>query len=236
MTLPPHDLGVRAVLQAGGRGQRMGSGDTPKPMRAVGGVPMVERLLRQLVGAGIRDVTVVTGWLGDVVERHVEGLVSDLDGVAVDYLRERTPLGNAGALGLVPRSAPAVLVFADLVTEIDFAELVRVHRERGAVVTLASHEEQVRVRLGEIVADGDRVRAYLEKPLKTFLICSGVAVFEPEVLALAADDPPVGLSDLVTRALGAGHEVTHWAHGAAWADVNTPDELASVSPAGPADD
>ncbi len=235
MSGPTVGLGVRAVLQAGGRGQRMG-GEIPKPMREVDGVPMVERLLRRLVGAGVRDVTVVTGWLGDVVEQHIDGLSPLADGVVINYLREMSPLGNAGALGLVPRTSPAVLVFADLVTDLDFADLVRVHQERGAAVTLASHTEQVRVRLGEIVADGDRVRAYLEKPLKTFLICSGVAVFEPEVLALAVADPPVGLSDLVTRALDAGHEVTHWLHGATWTDVNTPDELAAVAPPEPAGD
>ncbi len=224
----PDDLRVRAVLQAGGRGQRMGSERVPKPMRRVDGVPMVERLYRQLVGAGVRRTTVVTGWLGDVVEAHVASVAADVGG-EVAFVREWTPLGNAGALGLVPRTEPALLAFADLVTDLDFAELVRVHRARSADVTLASHPEQVRVRLGEIVAEGDRVEAYLEKPVKTFLICSGVAVFEPAVLALAADAPPVGISDLVTRALAAGHAVTHWDHGAPWSDVNTPEELEAVS-------
>lgn len=227
MTPPPPDLRVHAVLQAGGRGQRMGSDDVPKPMRRIHGVPMVERLYRQLVGAGVRRTTVVTGWLGAAVEDHVASVATAVGG-DVAVVRETEPLGNAGALGLVGRDEPALLVFADLVTDMDFAELVRVHRVRGVDVTLASHREQVRVRLGEIVAEGDRVEAYLEKPTKTFLICSGVAVFEPRVLALAAAPVPVGISGLVTRALDAGHSVSHWEHGAAWSDVNTPEELAAA--------
>jgi len=221
-------IDVRGVLQAGGRGERIGADERsgPKPLFKVSGTPMVERLLRQFVAAGIRSVTVITGWMGDRVEAHLRSL-DDLPGdLAIDFIRESHPRGNLGALADLPREPrPVLMSFADLVTELDFAELVAVHEEGGARITLASHYESYRVRLGELQSEGRRVVAYREKPEKRFLICSGIGVFERPVLDLLPSDRPAGIADLVTAALDGGHEVIHWSHGALWMDVNSPEEL-----------
>jgi D-glycero-D-manno-heptose 1,7-bisphosphate phosphatase len=142
---------TRLVLQAGGRGQRMGDAtrSTPKPLLPVGGTPMVERLLRQAIGAGLRSVTVITGTMGDRIEDHVrgmEGLPSDL---SLTFIRETAPRGNVGSLAELPRDGRrALLSFADLVTDLDFAKLLAVHEERDADITLASHPEAHRLALG----------------------------------------------------------------------------------------
>ena len=225
-------LGVRAVLQAGGRGQRMGdlTDDTPKPLLPVAGVPMAERLLRQLTGAGVRDVTVITGWLGERIEAHLRGLDGLPDDLRLTFFHETTPLGNAGALQHVaPGDGPVLLTFADLVTDLDRRALVALHRERACDVTLTSHTEGIRLRLGELLVDGDRVHGYLEKPWKDFLICSGIGVFEPRAIDLLAPDRPTGLSELIVTAIEAGLSVTHWKHGAFWMDVNSPAALAEAS-------
>jgi NDP-sugar pyrophosphorylase family protein len=220
--------GVRALVQAGGRGERLrAAAGVPKPLVPVGGVPMVERLVRRLAAAGVRDLTVVTGWRAGEVEAHIGGLAGLPPGLALRFAREERPRGNAGALAdLAGSGGDVLLAFGDLVTDLDFGELLAVHRARGADVTLASHHESVRVRLGELVAGDDgRVTDYLEKPVKRFLICSGIALFRPRVLALLAPGAAAGLVDVVKAALAAGHTVAHWTHGAFWMDVNTPDDL-----------
>ncbi len=219
---------VHCVLQAGGRGDRMtsGSSDAPKPLRSVGGTPMLERLLRNSVTCGIRRITVITGWRGDEIERFVHGLDGFPDDLVLDCIRETEPRGNIGSLSSIRHDGATVLMaFADLVTDLDFAQLIEIHRTRGAAVTLTSHYESHRVRLGELQVDDDTVLDYREKPEKQFLICSGIAVFQPEVLVLVRKDRPMGISDLVRDAIAAGHEVTHWLHGAFWMDINSPEEL-----------
>ncbi len=73
---------------------------------------------------------------------------------------------------------------------------------------------------------GDIVNDYREKPKKQFLICSGIALFEPQVMEIAKHlTPPFGLSDLVNAALDRSCRVTHWTHRALWMDVNTPEIL-----------
>ena len=146
----------------------------------------------------------------------------------IDFFEEIEPLGNVGALGRIPVERPlALLAFGDLVTDLDFAELVRRRASAGTDVLLASHVEEHRLQLGELVVEGERVVGYQEKPLKHFLICSGIGVMRREVLAaIPPDGTPTGLSDLITAALLRGHSIAHWQHGAFWMDVNSPEALA----------
>jgi NDP-sugar pyrophosphorylase family protein len=229
---------VRVVLQAGGKGTRIQAGTpTPKPLLMVDGVPMLERLLRQMVNAGARTVTVIVEYQADRVEAYVRSLSwlpGDLD---LAFLRERSPRGNIGALSDLPSDGrQALLCFADLVTNIDFGQLLAIHEERRADVTLASHYEQYQVRLGELETDGTQVLDYREKPKKSVLICSGIGVFAPRVLDLIPRDRPAGISDLVQSALREGTYVTHWLHGSFWMDVNTQEDLELVNRTVPRDD
>lgn len=223
-------LDSEVILQAGGRGQRIQplSDLQPKPLLPVCGIPMIEMLFRQIVSAGFRKITVITGYGKDALVEHIESILKLLPhDVRVRFHHEDHPQGNLGALGDIDTGLrSALLLFADLVTDLDFVQLLRVHREKGCNITLTSHYERYRLRLGEICVTGERVTDYQEKPVKEFLACSGIIVFEPEVVKLAREIPkPFGLSDLVQVALGRGHSVAHWAHGAFWHDVNTEDEL-----------
>lgn len=223
---------VHAVLQAGGRGERLrpATDSLPKALLPVRGTPIIERLLRQMAASGVRSFTVITGWLGDKIESHLrnlEDLPSDLE---LSFIRERAPVGNIGSLGaLAWERRPILFAFGDLVTTIDFGELMTIHRHRRAQITLASHYESHKLTLGEIIAEGDKVVDYLEKPSKRFLICSGICGVEPRVLSLIPVGKPSGISDLVRSAISSGLHVTHWVHGARWIDVNSPVDLDSAA-------
>jgi NDP-sugar pyrophosphorylase family protein len=220
---------ARVVLQAGGEGRRLKAVDESrtKPLLSVGGKSIIGRLLEQTVWAGFRRFTIVTGFSGGLIEQHLQAIAREFPGIQVDFFRETTPLGNAGALSqLHDDGGTTVFVFADLVTELDFAALLRIHRERQCDITLASHCEEHRISLGELITRGEYVENYLEKPTKKFLICSGVAAIEPAALSVARELAlPFGISDLANAALRSQCVVTHWTHGARWLDVNTPEAL-----------
>ena len=222
---------ARAVLQAGGPGTRMRavSETLPKHLLPVGGVPMVERLLRQVLAAGVREAWVITGHLGETVEAHLRGLTDLPPGTRLGFIREHTKRGDIGSICEVPAGeGPLIWAYADLVTDLDFGALLQRHRTGGAAITLTSHVERHQVRLGELLAEGERVLHYLEKPWKEFLICSGIAVIEPSVLDLVDPQVPIGLDELVEAAIGRGQEARHWRHGAFWIDVNDADALAKA--------
>lgn len=198
---------------------------TPKALVRVGGVPIIERLLRHFVDHGLRRFTVVTRHLGNAIESYVGSL--DVKGARIAFLREDEPLGNAGALRLVPESPSATLfAFADLVTDMDPSELLRFHHRSGGDLTLASHWDTHRLQFGELVVDGTRVAGYEEKPLKRFRVCSGVAVIAPRLLEFVRGGTgPLGIFDVANKALASGLDVHHWEHQSRWFDVNSEAQL-----------
>src|SRR6478735_600341 len=137
-----------AVVMVGGRGERLRplTDTLPKPLLEVGGRPIVERILTRLAEAGITDVWLTVNYLAHMFE-DVIGDGSRL-GLRVRYLHEQEPLGTAGALALLPTdevTGPVVVTNGDLVTDVDFAELVARHTAQGASITVCGIEHDTQV-------------------------------------------------------------------------------------------
>ena len=97
-----------AVVMAGGPGSGSAglTKDTPKPLMTVGGRAIIDWIVLGLVGDGIREVYVSVNHLAEQIEEHVGD--GSRYGCTVHYLREERdhPLGTAGSLRLLRRSAP----------------------------------------------------------------------------------------------------------------------------------
>ena len=66
---------MKAVILAAGKGTRMKelTNEVPKPMLRVEGRPILEHILGGLIGAGIRDICIVTGWHAEASEYFGDG-------------------------------------------------------------------------------------------------------------------------------------------------------------------
>jgi UDP-2,4-diacetamido-2,4,6-trideoxy-beta-L-gulopyranose hydrolase len=215
---------VLVCLQAGGRGSRLRplTDSTPKPLLLVGGMTILERLFRGLYASGFRRFIVVSGWQADRVEGRALRIGALHLDASIEFVREKESLGNAGALALLPQETPTLLAFADLVTDMDFGQFCLSHTTMGVEATVATHTQKYELEYGEIVAAGGRVLRYEEKPMKSFLVCSGFYLFEPAALRVASALPsPFGVSDLIAEILNSGLSVAHWTHQATWIDVNS---------------
>ncbi len=131
--------GRRAVLMVGGRGRRLGAhtDHRPKPLCRVGGRPLLEILLQQLVGHGFTRATLCLGYRGHQIEAHF-GDGSRYD-IALDYVTEDTPLGTAGPLRLLGDfDEPLLIANGDLLTDLDFARLFDDHLAASSALTIAT--------------------------------------------------------------------------------------------------
>lgn len=91
---------TKAVLLAAGRGSRLGAltADIPKPLLNVAGRPIIVHILDGLRRAGIEEITVVTGYLGDVLERELGN--GEASGLRLRYARQERLEGTARAVEL----------------------------------------------------------------------------------------------------------------------------------------
>src|SRR5699024_1555117 len=82
---------MKAMILAAGYGTRMGAltQKTPKPLLKVGGQPLIFYHLFALANAGVEEVMINTGWLGEQLENAIQD--GEQFGLKVYYSREQTP-------------------------------------------------------------------------------------------------------------------------------------------------
>jgi NDP-mannose synthase len=220
---------MRAIILAGGRGTRLLPYTTivPKPLLPVGDRPIVEILIRQLKHHGFTRVTLALGHLAHLVQA-VLGDGNQL-GVQVDYSVEQTPLGTSGPLKLIDGLDETFLVVnGDVLTDLDYTDLLSFHCSSGFTLTVASHRRTVHVDYGVIESEGNRIVAFREKPTIELHVSAGVYLFEPKALGYVEPGQYLDFPDLVTLLLSRDEPVGCYPFGGIWYDLGRSEDFQRV--------
>jgi dTDP-glucose pyrophosphorylase len=174
------------VLMAGGLGSRLYplTEDCPKPMLNVGNKPLLETILENFIEYGFRRFYISVNYMADVVKSHFGD--GSRWGVEIRYLQEVHKLGTAGALSLLPEN-PSEALFVmngDLLTKVNFSQLLDFHSSHYAQATMCVREYDFQVPYGVVKIDSHRVTGIDEKPVQRFFVNAGIYVLEPGVLEL----------------------------------------------------
>jgi dTDP-glucose pyrophosphorylase len=182
--LAPSQRPNRMIIMAGGQGTRLRphTEKCPKPLLKVSGKPMLEHIIERARSAGFHNFVLAIQYLGEMIEDYFG------DGsrwqVKIDYLRERTPLGTAGAIGLLnPRpTAPILVSNGDVLTDIRYDELLDFHCRHGAMATMAVRQHEWQNPFGVIHIKGLDIVGFEEKPVARSHINAGIYVLDPRAL------------------------------------------------------
>ncbi len=212
---------MRAIILAGGKGTRLLPYTTviPKPLMPVGERPILEVIIRQLKHNGFSQVTMAVGYLAELVEAYFRD--GKKYGVEIDYSREDKPLGTIGALSLIDGLDKTFLVMnGDVLTNLDYDQLVTFHNENNAVATIATYNKEVKIDLGVLEMDESfELKNYLEKPTLRYHVSMGIYVFEPEILELIEPNGYLDFPDLVLSLIKAGKKVFAFPFDGYWLDI-----------------
>ncbi len=223
---------MRAVVLVGGFGTRLQplTLSTPKPMLPVGHVPIIERLVANLGRSGVSDVTFA---LGFKPEPFIEAFpTGECAGVALQYAVEPSPLDTAGAIRFAAEAAGIddtfVVVNGDVLTDLDVAQLVRFHRERGAEATLHLIPVADPSSYGVVALDaGGRVERFVEKPAPgtapSNLVNAGTYILEPSVLERIPSGEKVSIERVTFPAVAAARGLFGMATDDYWIDTGQPE-------------
>jgi NDP-mannose synthase len=220
------NLGVKAIILAGGRGRRLEpyTSVLPKPLMPVGDRPILEITIDRLVESGISDITLCVGHLAHLIEAVFNGRPQT---ARLGYVREDEPLGTAGPLRLVGGlEGTFLLMNGDLLTDLEFSDLVDVHRRAGNVVTIATHERRDTIDYGVLhVGQGEspRLERYEEKPEITLTVSMGIYAMEPSVLEYIPEGY-FDFPDLIGALLEAGLPVGTYPYQGFWLDIGRRDD------------
>ena len=171
----------------------------PKPLLPVVNRPIMEHVLRLLRRHGFDETVVTVQFLAALVRNYFGD--GEEFGMNLQYATEEMPLGTAGSVRNAEdalRDEPFLVISGDALTDMDLTGLVRFHKDKGALVTVALARVPDPLEFGIVITEEDgQIQRFLEKPtwgqVFSDTVNTGIYVMEPEVLARDPAGPGGGL-------------------------------------------
>ena len=228
---------MKAILLAGGKGTRLRplTIHTPKPI-----VPIFNRaflhyqidLLKQV--PEIDEVILSLNYQPRRIE-EVFGDGADL-GIKIRYVVEPVPLGTAGAIKYAgDKLTESVVVFnGDVMTQLDLAAVISMHRERQARATIVLTPVDNPSAYGLVETDSQsNIKRFIEKPkpeeITTNHINAGIYVLEPDTFDRIPSEVPWSIERSYFPSLIERNETfVAYIYNGYWIDIGTPEKYVQV--------
>ena len=218
------------VIMAGGQGTRLRphTENCPKPLLPVQGKPMLEHIIERARADGFKRFVLAIHYLGHMIEDYFG------DGgrwqVQIDYLREESPLGTAGAIGLLnPRPEDAFLVSnGDVLSDIRYGELLEFHSRHSATATMAVRMHEWQHPFGVVRTNGVDIVGFEEKPISRSHVNAGIYVLEPDALDALRTSEHCDMPTLFGRLQERAARTIVYPMHEPWLDVGLPDVYMSA--------
>ena len=205
---------MKVVILAGGFGTRLSeyTESIPKPMVSIGGKPILWHIMNRYASYGHNEFILALGYKADLVKKYFlamrsvnsdfsvdmeTGKVSIHDNLKLDWkvtlidtgLKTMTG-GRVKRLQNYVGKEPFMLTYGDGLSDINFDELYKFHRDHGKLVTVSAVRPIAR--FGELSMNGDLVTSFQEKPQVTRgWINGGFFVCQPEIFDYITSDETV---------------------------------------------
>lgn len=179
---------MKAMIMAAGVGSRLMpmTRDIPKPMIPMANRPLMADTVELLQEHGFNNIIANLHYRADYISSYFGD--GQAWGVSLDYSREKELMGTAGGVKRCQwfLDDTFVIVSGDALTDINLTQLLRVHREKGALATIALKEVPDVENFGIVITGEDGlIRSFQEKPSAaealSRLANTGIYVFEPEI-------------------------------------------------------
>lgn len=214
-------------LMAGGFGSRLKplTDACPKPMLKVGDKPILEIVLNSFIRAGFHNFYISLHYMPEQIQAYFG------DGsrwnVSINYIYEQEPLGTGGALGLLPDSLPdlpLILMNGDLLTTIDFEQLLQFHNKQLADATMCVRDYEYQIPFGVINGDGNKVTGMIEKPIQRLFVNAGIYVVSPKVRKQVKANQRIDMPTLLEQNIEKNNAVLMFPIHEYWLDIGRIDD------------
>ncbi|MCP5463707.1 MAG: CBS domain-containing protein [Deltaproteobacteria bacterium] len=193
--LAPNTKDNWVVLMAGGKGSRLRplTDDCPKPLLKVGGKPILETIINKFQNNGFHKFFLTVNYKAEMVKEYFGD--GKKFGAEIRYVEEDEPLGTAGSLRLLPEKPelPLIVMNGDLLTTINFEQLLDFHLSNSALGTMCVREYDFKVPYGVVKLENHSIEGIDEKPIHKFFVNAGIYVLDPQALDFV---PAEGLFDM----------------------------------------
>ena len=206
--------------------------DMPKPLIKIGGRPILETIIRSFANSGFSNFFLAVNYRKEMIEDYFG------DGSkcgACDPLPPRTrqcarvrPARCRCCLGAA-FTRPIIVMNGDLVTRVNFRQVLNYHIEHAASATVCVREYKVTVPFGVVTTEDHHLLDIKEKPTFHHFVNAGVYVLDPATLSLVQAEGALDMPDLLQRLAAAGRRPAVFPLSEYWMDVGHLDDLRRAS-------
>ena len=209
------------IFMVGGKGKRLMplTKATPKPMLKVKGIPILERLIEKAKIEGFHNITFITNHLEKVIKKYF--MTGYKWGVKIKYYNEKTPLGTAGGLSFIKKNNnhPVIVSNGDVITEINFRNLLDFHKKQNNEATIAVKKFEVKNPYGVVRMSKEKVIDLIEKPISKSYISAGIYVFNPSLFKKIKKNEHLDMSLFINRLLKNNVKISACPLHESWLDI-----------------
>lgn len=209
-------------LMAGGFGSRLRplTQNCPKPLLKIGDKPILELILEGFINAGFHRFFVSTHYMPEMIREYFGD--GSRWGVSIAYIHEDEPLGTGGALGLLPHDEidlPMFMMNGDLLTTLNFQNLLEFYQEHQGVATMCVREYEHCIPYGVIQSEGHRILSMVEKPVHRFFINAGIYLLSPELVKSVVAGTRIDMPTLLEQQIAKNKDVNMFPIHEYWLDI-----------------
>lgn len=217
----------QVILMLGGLGKRLRplTNDIPKPMLKVGNKPIVESIIEGFKQYGYTNFIFSVNYKKEVIQDYFQN--GNIMGISIDYIEEKKRMGTAGALSLLENrpTEPFFVMNGDLLTQVNFDQLMQFHQEQNAVATMCVREYEYQVPYGVIETDGVELISIKEKPIHRSFVNAGIYVLSPEVFEYIPVDTFYDMPSLFEALINQGKKTSVFPIHEYWLDIGRVDDF-----------
>ena len=218
---------MHVVIMAGGKGVRLRPYTTtlPKPLVPIGdSYAILEIVMHQLAAYGFTTVTLAINHMGSLIRAFVGD--GSRFGLQVDYLEEKVPLSTVGPLFRMRDRLPEhfLVMNGDILTDLDYADLLNTHACSGAPLTVATFRRSVNIDFGVLVVKDDKVVEFSEKPNLNYRVSMGVYGLSASTIAAYPEGLAFGFDQLMLDLLEQDRLPSSYDFDGYWLDIGRPED------------
>jgi len=190
-----------------------------KTLNLYQGKPVLHYILTQLAEKGITRAILLVGNNKAEIKKQFG---TNFEEVALEYVEEERPLGTAAALNKIQHevSEPFVALNGHVISNVDFQEMLEVHKEENNTATMALTTVEEPSKYGVVKMKGRQIKGFEEKPQKgkepSQLINAGTYIFEPQIFQKAKNYQDL---ENVFKELTSQEELSGYIYGGKWVDI-----------------
>ncbi len=230
---------LKALILAGGFGTRLRpiSCTRPKSLFPIVNKPLLQWTFERLAKNNITEAILAVNHQTEVYIKQHRIPKCELH---IRYSRDplRKPLGTGGPIKkaekLISHDNPFLVLNGDIFADVNYTEVLNIHKEGKAVATIALHRAEDPSRYGVAeLAEDNRIKRFIEKPARgtapTNLINAGVYVLSPKILDYIPNGKTVSLEREIFPKLADKGTLYGYAFEGLWMDIGKPEEYLQLN-------